>query len=384
MITIHAPEVTISADRCRLSAKIDFPDKSDCVWMETESRYAAGLTADRCDAFLLAVVYWAMLNHQDIVCKGPVTEQLLYQIREYLIAGLANADRSLHATVIQAETIRPVEEKCAHAVITGMSCGIDSMHVMASLANSKYRALQVTHLLFNRVGAQGKDDFGQRQHDYRLENTRKFAKAQGLELLEVESNLHYIIPLKHEVQGTYRNSFVIFCLQRMISVYFYASEISFAEFDLTKHTVYCGYYDLLSLSAFSIPGLRLYSEGAALSRYDKTRNVTSYPPSREHLNVCFWVRSTGPNCTVFCEKCRRTVLTLDSLGALDQYSSVFDLNLYRQNQIMVLRESIKQYARGKTFYDPIVPFLRRQKPFLSLVFYAYYRFLNLFRRGKKH
>jgi hypothetical protein len=385
MITIYNPEISIARDRCRISAKVDFPHKTESIWLETDNKYAAWLVADRCDGFLVGIIYWAMLHHQDITCMGPVTEQLLYQVQEYLAASLKLADDALHAPKIHAATIAPINNKSTPAVITGMSCGIDSFHVLSSQNETSPKQLRITHLLFNRVGAQGKDNHGEQQHEYRLENARRFADSQNLELLEVESNLHHIIPLKHEVHVTYRNAFVILCLQRMVSVYFYASEKSFAEFDLSRHFLCSGYYDLLSLSAFSLPGLSLYSEGAGLTRLQKIQSVVAYAPSQKHLNVCFWRYGTGANCTVHCEKCRGTLLSLESIGALELYKAVFDLKLYRQKQNMVLKEAIKQYARGNRAYYPVQVFrmLRRKKPVVSTLLYYYYFTLNLFRRARQ-
>ena len=79
---------------------------------------------------------------------------------------------------------------------------------------------------------------------------------------------------------------------------------------------------------FSIPTLSIYSEGATLSRLEKTKKVTEYYPSYKYLNVC---TVTNENCNK-CEKCIRTLLALDTLEKLDLYKEVFDINYYKSHR----------------------------------------------------
>ena len=78
---------------------------------------------------------------------------------------------------------------------------------------------------------------------------------------------------------------------------------------------------------------RFFSAGARLTRLEKTRVVASYPPAMSELDVC----TTGAkvrlaldhkNCSR-CWKCRRTMVGLDLLGALDDFAGVFDVESYR-------------------------------------------------------
>ena len=132
MITIHPPHISKTDDGlCRLSADFDFGERREEMWLEVPVEYASWLCADRCDAFLVAVIYFALLNNEDIVCKAPVSEELLYKLREYLINGLLKADATLKKITITAKTIQSLPAKTKGAIVTGMSCGVDSLHALA-------------------------------------------------------------------------------------------------------------------------------------------------------------------------------------------------------------------------------------------------------------
>ncbi|MBR6372296.1 MAG: hypothetical protein IKS20_03870 [Victivallales bacterium] len=355
------------------------------MWLDVPKEYEAWLCDDRCDAFLVAIIYWALIKGEDIVCEAPVTENLLYKLREYLVEGLVKADGRLKGISIEASPIPCISSKKDGAVVTGMSCGIDSFHALAHLMQSDYAGLRPTHLLFNKVGAQGSDPIGEEQHRFRVANARALSKEAGLPLIEVESNVHLLIPLKHEVHGGYRNAFVIFALQCGISAYFLASSKILPQLDMSQHHIFYTFYDLVLMDVFSSPCLQFYSEGANLTRFEKTRELVSFAPSYTHLNVCFWAKGgDGRNCTVNCEKCQRTILDLEALGCLEKYSSVFDLDLYHANQGRLFKNAIKLYARGNKGYKGSWPWLQKQWPVRSRILYAWYRFLDFFRKmGKR-
>ena len=92
-----------------------------------------------------------MRKHHDIHCKAPITEELLYNINEYLIPSLTKYDKRLYNVKI----IAPVETEAmqnAGAVGTGVSGGVDSFHAILNNTNGKYKNLQLTHLCINSVG----------------------------------------------------------------------------------------------------------------------------------------------------------------------------------------------------------------------------------------
>ena len=365
----------------RYEATVDLADGPKEVWLDVPAAYASWLCTDRADAFLVALVYYAMVLGEDVVCNAPVTEDLLYQIRDFIDV-MATANEELHKIKVQASQLPAIVRKAARANVTGLSCGIDSFTTLAAFSGEQLGSMKLTHLIFNKIGAQGVDDDGKAAHDFRLDNARKCAEAVQLPLIETESNLHQVAPLKHLECHIYRNAFVILALQKGCSRYYYSSGYPLTEFNIRKYKKGNGFCELLCMETFSLPNLTFYSTASSLDRFQRTERVADFSPSYQFLNVCFNPKSRGPNCTVFCEKCRRTILALERAGKLHLYNKVFDLDLYEKNRQMVVRLACKELARGNTAYYKSLWSVIKRNSRLAYLYFAYYWFLNLFRRKR--
>lgn len=77
---------------------------------------------------------------------------------------------------------------------------------------------------------------------------------------------------------------------------------------------------------FSTSSLVFLHDGASFTRVDKTRVVAQFPPARPALHVCF-AQGTD-NCST-CDKCYRTMITIDALGYRDQLQEAFNWSEYR-------------------------------------------------------
>jgi|GEM_PF-4840548 len=122
---------------------------------------------------------------------------------------------------------------------------------------------------------------------------------------------------------------VIYLLQKLWKTYYYASSLGLSEFtvrNVEKKDV--AYYEMLVLDCFSTECLKIYLEGSAKTRLQKTKLVVKYPPATKYLNVCWLGTSNCSRCT----KCCRTLVALDILGQLDEFSSVFDIDYYKANR----------------------------------------------------
>jgi len=81
-------------------------------------------------------------------------------------------------------------------------------------------------------------------------------------------------------------------------------------------------------------GLEIITDGAQYTRTEKTEKIASYPFVQKYLNVCVnhWQGyESAKNCS-HCPKCLRTLTALDTLGLLEQYKNVFDLDIYKKHK----------------------------------------------------
>lgn len=361
MIHIGKPYIQQNGQsHTRLIASVAIDDNEADIWFEVENKYAQYLCSERADAYLVAVLNYAMRHHHDIVCDAPVGEYLYYQINTYLIDALAKGSPRMYRTVVTAP-VDSLSLPCAGAVATGISCGIDSLHVLAECSDDSLPHHKLTHLTFNNVGSHGEGEKALKLYEERKKRAKAFADEYGYEFVESNSNLMDVVCQNHYLTHTYSSCFAILALQKLYSVYYYASSDSILDFSVYNNDVKpSGYYDILSLNCFSTEKSRIYSEGANLSRLEKTVRVVAYRPSYDYLNVCI---KTSENCGL-CEKCARTLLSLDALGALDLYRSVFDIDYYRSHKSYYFRILLQEYYRGHNEYKDLYPCFCKQIPFL--------------------
>lgn len=365
MITIGKPEITCANGRARLSARIEETGGGreilvKTLWYEVDARYAEGLS-DRADAFVVALLYWAMVYHQDITCLAPMTERLHYQVQEILCPVMAQNSTRFRAPKITAPLTRePLQTQ--GAVGSGCSGGIDSFHVIANFTEPAWPSLKLTHLCTFSVGhLYERTDAPETLALVRAAELRAdaVAKRLGLETCHVHSNYNELFPQTLLYMAVYADMACVHALGRLFGAYFYASDGK-AVLDLANQECRdSSEYDLFSLPNLSTASLALYSEGAGTMRWQKVRRVADFPPATEMLNVCCQeLRNCGPsdgesnrNCGI-CDKCQRTLLEADAQGLLERFGSVFDLEAYHNGgKRLALRYMLRRHLVHDAFLD---------------------------------
>ncbi len=351
MITIHAPYIQKVATGTRLCAKIVEDALTKTLWYEVDDKYADGLST-RSDAFVVALLYWAMCYHHDITCEAPLTESLHYQLQHVLCPTLAQQSTRMYAPKIHAPLTRePLPTQ--YAVGTGCSGGIDSFHVIAEHYNDQcWPSMRLTHLCTFAVGHMYETEKDPKTFEIvaAAENrAQAIADDLGLEYIRVRSNYNDEFPHTILYTAGYVDMACVHALGKLFGVYFCASDgccdfkMTHAECEPSSH------YDPVLLPNLSTPTLAIYSEGAGCVRYEKIKKVAELPATYKWLNVCCQeLRYCGAsdsksnrNCGV-CDKCQLTLLDLEALGLLDRYSDVFDLDAYySKNRHLALRYLLK-------------------------------------------
>ena len=331
MIFINKPYIVENNEYSRLVCNVSEDDIEKEIYFEVEKEYGKYLCFERCDAFVIGYLSYAMQNKHDIKSETPITDELLYNINEYLIPALTDNDERLSKIKITAP-IAPALDN-AGGVGTGISCGVDSFHAILNNINSQYPKNKLTHVCINNVGA-----FNVCYEKYGIEKVKnaiyiraeKAAKELNIPIIKTDSNFQTQCIQDHLRTNTYSSMLAVFCLQKLWKTYFYSSSgYDLNCFNLKNSLDFdSGFYDLLSLNCFSTRKLRVYSEGMAKSRFEKTRFIADNKTVQKYLHVC--VRE-DENCGV-CTKCKRTILTLDTLGKLENFSKVFDIDYYKKHK----------------------------------------------------
>ena len=315
--------------------------EDDCFYSVPEE-YAdfADTTSSNC--FLVGMLYPAMRNGEDIHIEGTVSAKLLYNLNEYLVPLMAICDERLKRIRITADATD--SEGCgeAHAVGTGFSGGIDSFSTICQhfVRKGEPDGFRLTHLFFFNVGAHGIPkkpgdlESIERQFNARYEKFKAFPAEVGLPFVRVNSDIHKFHPWGHLEVATFATVSAIMFLARGIRRYYLASS-GHTYRQLWKFLGDGGRPDaiermnMMLLPWLSTERLDIIDDGNLYDRSQKTVMVADYPPAARYLNVCYGHDTLDTNCSV-CNKCARTLLTLDILGKLDEFAGIFDIPRYRR------------------------------------------------------
>ena len=103
MIKIHQGKVSEADGVATLSTEIEIGEDKKEVRLSVESKYGKYFSFERADYAFVGMLAYALRNKHDIICETPVTDELLYNIRELLIPTFVRSDARNYPVQIQAE-----------------------------------------------------------------------------------------------------------------------------------------------------------------------------------------------------------------------------------------------------------------------------------------
>ncbi|NJL07911.1 MAG: hypothetical protein HC900_06345 [Methylacidiphilales bacterium] len=322
-IIIPHAYITDSEFTSRLNADVRIDGKLQTLWCEVSKLYRQFLLSERADAFLCALLPFAMRSGKDIICEAPVTEQFLHNLNEILIPQLCTHDRRLHRTRIIA-TGESSALPCGNAVATGMSCGVDSFYTVSLYKSSEFESMNLTQLycgnyLYGNDGAV-------------YDRAELAAKDLALPLVRTTTNINETLRLPHLFTHFYKLMFGVLALRKLFRIYYYSSAEDYSHFNIKDNSIRaCAEVELLLLYVFSCSDFQIVSGGVKSERLEKVRALGALATARKLLNVCLYPEQKI-NCGK-CGKCIRTLLMLDMVGSLDLFQDVFDIEEYRRTRL---------------------------------------------------
>lgn len=287
------------------------------------------ICADRIDAYVWGLLPLAMFLGEDICSDSPISESLYYNLEYHFIEMLTRNNKEWKRIHIHAPLITDICQCDRQINVTGISCGVDSLYTVATHSDNNIpQSHRINTLAFFNCGASYIP--GRSVHtdlnDGRQQMAEEFAKEYGYHFLYIESNLPQIYEkytsYNHVTNHTYMMLFCSYFLQGSIGHYYYSSGYSYNEFSfnaLAENHGDASHYDLFTLDMASIGGLHYHSTGGNVTRFEKIKLITNYKPAQNYLNVC--VKSLENCCT--CNKCLRTIFSLEALGTMDNFKNVF-------------------------------------------------------------
>lgn len=317
----------------------NFSDSTE-LWFSVPKEYGDWLTDDVYDAILVAAIYPAMYYGEDIYIDGYVSKKLMFNIKNYVQNIIFSYRSGMHYVDIKCKGYKNVN-KTNRLVGTGFSGGIDSfVTVYDHFENENDEEYKIsTFFLFN-VGSHGGGTANSRVvFNNRYELLKSFPESIHLPYVKVDSNLFdFYLDYWEFDAGVFCRAAAILLFQRVLAKYYLSSTHAYSELMHCKFLV--DKTDLASLGdqyinpLLSPDSLEIITDGAQYTRTEKTARIVNYPPVRKYLNVCVnhWGEYTSAhNCSI-CVKCRRTLIALESLGKLEDFKEVFDIEQYRRDR----------------------------------------------------
>jgi hypothetical protein len=331
-IIVHTPYVSQADHASRVSADIQIDASITTLWCETDKIYQEFLLSERGDAFVCALLPFAMRSGKNIVCEAPLTEHFLHNINEILVPQLCAHDPRLCRTQVIAQSdATPLIY--GNAVSTGFSCGVDSFYTVHLYRDAKQNSMKLTHLYT------GNYLYGNDSKIY--QRAEMAAAALGLPLVCTRTNLSEALKLPHVYTHFFKTMFGVLCLRKLFRTYYYSTAEDFSHFSIKGNaTADTAIFELLLLYVFSCPDFQVLTGGVKAERLEKTAALASFPEANKFLNVCLHPE-LEQNCGK-CAKCMRMLLMLDMHGIIENFAEVFDLSAYSSDRINSFIYLLKQ------------------------------------------
>lgn len=336
MIKIGSPRKEITSNKARISANIEIDGVSKSLFFETGQNNARYLCDETADGFLVGLLIPALQKHSDIYLDAPVSEKLLYNIRSKLIPALVKMNPKFQSVSIYPEETSTEDHNEFNGVATALSCGVDSFYtVFSNLDESVPKSLRLTHLVLFNAGNFGLDKkAADEEFSRQIEYILPVCKKLDLPLLTVNSNLMEFVRLHFGQVDTFCNVACALVLQKLIRIFYYSSAIHISDFRLDFSHSTC--YALLNESILKTESFEMVSFGDMFSRFKKTWEIDKNPLCHKYLNICVKMGKERKqfnkiNCSS-CYKCIRTICSLDIMGSLSNYQTVFDLCAFYKNR----------------------------------------------------
>lgn len=371
MRQIKIENIKLETNR-RIVAQIHIDGQAEEIYAEVSDNVSQYLSCDYADPFIMGLMYFAMYHEYDIESVIPVSEELYYNLENHFIDTLANDTTHLYRVHIHAPIVQG-PPKIGNIIATGISCGIDSLYTIYNHFKSKYTTYNISHLAFYNVGSHNTGAGAEKDkllYEGRYSICKAFAEEYGYIFYTIDSNIHAIInkygQYSHICNHSYMSAFCVLLLQKGIKRYYYSAGYLYNDFcinfDFHKTEVDSAFYDLLTFFVCSVNSTHIYSSGGNVTRIDKTKALCKFEPTKKYLNVCVHDAHNDSRCF----KCIRTMLSIDAVGSIDDFSHVFDVPYYKKHK----HEFIQEMWFGAVFhkdelYKEILPYYQKE---ITLIF----------------
>lgn len=387
-IEIGIPYIETQGDMSYLKADVLCGKEVKTLSYGVDAEYAQYLVTERSDAFVVALVYYALVKEVDITWKAPCNRQLIYQLQTYFIPVYSSEFEWAHDIKLIG-SVTDEELPCTRGgIATGLSNGVDSTYTVKKYLEAD-EAFRLTHVLFTDCFAT--DCSESFREDFRknyLSILPECADELGLKFVfvefhpDIDFSIGHIMDKKRGViqdAGLYTLKYcsMAMALNKLLKIYYFSAADFPADFSFDKNDM--AYHDLFTIPLLSTVALQFYSAGMETSRLGKVGFIADWGYAQKYLQVCAWDNDT--NCG-HCSKCLRTMSELDVFGKLEAFSARFPVGDYRTHYAKRMGKVLMEKWKGHVHEVDLLREMRKKQmpiPVLSYFWGGFYTVVDFFR-----
>ncbi len=395
MISIGKPFVTVENDKAYLRARVEIPDDTasaymertselkntawltavdyppavwkengSTMWFSVQAEYAEYLCTERSDAFVIALFWYGMITGSDISFEAPMSKTLYDGVMNKLVPALTEDGSrpiKLKGPAPVEDASRPIKlvgpltsEKisCEGGVLTGMSCGVDSMYTLHCYdADDAPGGRRLTHLAYYDCNyllpwLEPPYDVGEiyrsreKTFSHIIEHAKIIAEHHGLPLIIMRSNFDEDFYRGGRIYSSmYRFLACTLAMQHLYGTYISSSSGHDSNEVEVSLTVPTQHYEGLLCDCCQTETLHYMTSDDA-TRPDKLRVLADDRDAQDYLAVCYNAGPHGENCGM-CYACDKTIIPLDIMGKLDLFRKSFDVDEYYARREAVFEDLIR-------------------------------------------
>jgi hypothetical protein len=316
---INSPIIEYKAEDALIRAYIEFEHKrylSRNIWFEMPLEYVHESMASY-EPFVVAVLMVAMSMGEKIKVKGNISPRLMYGLRQYQDYFHFWFPRKLKVVDIEADYYKEIDQEVrGNKAASYFSGGVDSTYTLWS--HLKYKPMieqqQIGHCIF----VQGWDIPLARRNFYESlkQKYNRLLSELGVSLLPVRSNLRELLVHARVAwgisHGTALGSLGLMMHHHFARIYIpggtsYGRNLKWGSNPITDPLL-------------STENVLFVHHGGDMSRVEKVKKIADWPPSYYWLRVC-WLNSRGEDNCCKCEKCLKTMVSLEVAGTLREHKT---------------------------------------------------------------
>lgn len=332
---------------------VDYPpavwqEEGSSLWFSAPAQYADYLCDSRSNAFVIAMLWYAMITGSDIRFEAPLSRKLADGLTQRLVPALVPADgRQMRLD----GPVTDVPVACAGGVLTGMSCGVDSLYTLHCYDRPDApNGLRLTHLAYydcNYLLPRLQPPYDihaiyrekERVFSHIIDHAGIIAAHHDLPLIVMRSNLDEDFYRGGRIYGSmYRFLACTLALEHLYGTYISSSSGHNSDMVEVSLTVPTQHYEGLITDCCQTETLH-YVPSDDASRPEKLQALADDEDAQKYVAVCYDTGKKGENCGR-CYACMKTMIPLDIMGRLDRFEASFDLGQYYPHREEVFRDLI--------------------------------------------